>query len=133
MRTFKFDKLVRDKIVDHLLANSQVPQGVKTLAKEEFITELVKKVLEEANELVNAKDRNELIEEIADVQELLNCLQKVLGLSDADVQELQRKKVIKNGAFEKQLYIDLVGVNEDDSWMEYYLSQPEKYPEIVGE
>ena len=51
MRYFKFEKLVRDNIVSQMIDNNQEPRGTRRLDDDEFITELIKKVLEEVEEM----------------------------------------------------------------------------------
>lgn len=96
---------------------------------EEYLRELRKKVLEEASELVKAPDAD-LTEEIADLQELLDNLLRVLKTDRKSIRMLQSKKNRERGSFRKRLYVDTVVVSEDSEWLEYYLKSPEKYPEI---
>jgi len=121
MKYFKFDKLVRDNIIDSMIANEQKPIGVKKLNTKQYINALAKKVNEESAELM---------EELADVLEVIDYLVKELDLSDVEIRELKKKKKSKNGDFSKRMYVDSVGVNEDNKWYQYYLDNPEKYPEV---
>ena len=130
MKYFKFEKLIRDKIVDSMKQNGQIPIGVKVLNDSDYVKELAIKVAEEANELADVSDIEKLKEEFADVQEVMNYLRKALNLSEKDIKEYQKKKKMKNGGFEKRIYLEAVGVPKDNKWYEYYLQNPEKYPKI---
>jgi len=54
MKYFKFAKLVRDKILPSMESIGQKPKGVRKLNDKDFISELIKKVLEEEKELETA-------------------------------------------------------------------------------
>ncbi|MCA9375330.1 nucleoside triphosphate pyrophosphohydrolase, partial [Candidatus Dojkabacteria bacterium] len=127
---FKFAKLVRDKILPHMEGNNQRARGVRKLSDSEFIKELIKKILEESNEMVNVSDQDELKKELADVYEVLDYLKEALKLTDEELEDLKKRKRDKNGGFSERMYIEDVGVEEDNEWYQYYLDNPEKYPEV---
>jgi hypothetical protein len=77
-----------------------------------------------------AEDPKEVTKELADVQEVLDNLLEVLGVSKEEFSEIQKKKNEKAGSFKKKQYIDSVGVEENSEWLGYYLKNPDKYPEI---
>jgi len=79
MRKFKFEKLVRDKIVDAIIANGNHPNW-KTLSDKEYIDELKKKIIEEASELINSEGE-ELLKELVDIQEIIDNLLLALQVS----------------------------------------------------
>ena len=130
MRYFKFAKLVRDKIIGHMKADNQIPYGVKILDDAEYIKKLSKKLVEEANELINITDTKELKKELSDVQEVIDCLRSALHMSHEDMKKYQEKKIQKNGSFKKRMYIEYIGIKEDDAWVDYYKKIPNKHPEI---
>lgn len=128
MPKFKFDKLVRDKIVDSQLASGAKPKFRKLNAAEHK-RELVNKIIEEAKEIMQA-DTEEVASEIADVQQAVDDLKELYGLNDADITVAQETKSGKNGAFKKGLFVDYVEVNEGDKWIDYYRQNADRYPEI---
>ncbi|MBN1971101.1 MAG: nucleoside triphosphate pyrophosphohydrolase [Candidatus Delongbacteria bacterium] len=130
MKYFKFAKLVRDKILPHMESNNQIARGARKLSDSEFVQELIKKVLEESNEMINVSDKNELKKELADVYEVLDYLKDVLDLTDEELEDLKKQKRDKNGGFSDRIYIEDVGVEEDNKWYQYYLDNPQKYPEV---
>lgn len=128
MPTFKFDKLVRDKIVDHQIASGAKP-AYHVLDAAAHKRELVRKITEEAEEILGAP-ADAVAEEIADVQQALDDLKALYGVNDADVAAAQKAKNDKNGAFKKGLYVDAVTVDEADKWVSYYRDNADRYPEI---
>lgn len=130
MRKFKFDKLVRDRIVEHIEKSGNKPVW-KTLSDEEYVLELKKKIMEEASELlIDEPEGDELLKELADIQEIIDNLLAALGTSKKRLREFQKKKNEKNGSFRKRLFIDRVEAKDNAVEIDYYLKHPEKYPEI---
>ena len=129
IRKFKFGKLVRDKIVQGIIAAGNKP-NFRTLMTDEYVEELKKKVLEEAEELPKAKENKEIIEEIADIEEAINNLLRVMGVQKYKVKKHQSKKNAERGSFKRRFYIESVEVESDSEWLKYYLAHPDKYPEI---
>lgn len=130
MRYFTFKKLVRDKIIEHMKNNGQKPLGIKTLNDKKFVQELIKKLAEESSEMLEAKNIEGLKEELADVVEITNYIKDTLKISQKDLDELLKNKREKNGGFDKRVYLDRVGLADNNKWIKYYLDKPKKYPEI---
>lgn len=128
MRTFKFSKLVRDKIVESIITSGNNPKW-RTLSNEDYIQELKKKIIEESSELIGA-DKEEAVREIADIQEIIDNLIEALGVSKKQLVHVQKEKNKEKGSFKKRQYIDVVEVQDDAKEIEYYLKYPEKYPEV---
>ena len=95
-----YKKLVRDKIIDIIKANGENPKYY-TLTENEYLQELNKKLLEEVNEYL--QDGN--VEELADVQEVMNAILSVKGVSQDSFEETRNQKVKKRGAFNKRIYL----------------------------
>jgi predicted house-cleaning noncanonical NTP pyrophosphatase (MazG superfamily) len=110
--------------------NNQKPRGVRKLNDEEFLRELIKKVLEESQEMKNYENIQDLKEEVADVQEVLDYIKKEINLSEKEVKELQKIKIDKNGGFDKRIWLDDVGVDKTNEWFDYFDSHPDKYPKV---
>ena len=128
MPKFRFNKLVRNKIIDHQIKAGGKPD-YRTLSDQEHVTELIKKISEETAEIAEATP-DQLASEIADVQQALDDLKKKLNVSDKQVRAAQTAKNDKNGSFDQGIYIESVDVNEDDPWVGYYRQNPARYPEI---
>jgi len=132
MRYFRYKKLVRDKIVESMKNNGQKPLGVKILDDKMFMQELIKKLIEESIEMLQVNDIDELKEELSDVVEIINYLKKTLKLSDKRLAELLKLKKDKNGGFDKRLFLDRVGIPEENNRIGYYLNNQDRYPEVHG-
>jgi len=128
MHKFKVEKLVRDKIAEEMIASENA--GHRVLNDKDYINELKKKILEEAKELLPVKDRDKIVKELADIQEVIDSLIKALKSSKQELKDKQKRENKKSGAFKKRLYIETVELADDHPWLDYYLKNPDKYPKI---
>lgn len=99
-----YNKLVRDRIPEIIEKAGEKPY-IETLNKKEFFEETKKKISEEARELIKAKGRKQIINEIVDIQELIDVLVTQIGITKLELWTLQRKKNIKRGGFKKRLFL----------------------------
>lgn len=99
-----YNKLIRDKIPEIIIADGETPK-TRILNKKEFQKELIKKILEEAQELQSAQNKDEILNEIVDLQELLDWLTKEHRVSQAKICRLQAAKNKKRGSFKKKLFL----------------------------
>ncbi|MFZ2193191.1 MAG: nucleoside triphosphate pyrophosphohydrolase [Candidatus Moraniibacteriota bacterium] len=100
----EYPKLVRDKISE--IVEQITGKKVKTEILEEdekFFKFLLKKVVEEASELAETKDREHLVEEMGDVMELLDTILEFSGLDWETVRKVQKEKADKRGGFKKRI------------------------------
>ena len=100
-----YDKLVRDRIPEVIESNGDIPI-IRTLGKEEYRRELMWKLQEEVNEVLSANSKEQLIEELADVLEVLKSIAKLENKSMADVIEVAQQKKLVKGGFEKRIYLE---------------------------
>ena len=100
-----FNKLVRDKIPNKIENNGEIPI-IKTLDDEEYREELYKKLLEETNEVINAKNTNDTLEELADVIEVLKAIASLENKNIDDIIEIANQKRLKHGGFEKRIFLE---------------------------
>ncbi|MEO6508317.1 MAG: nucleoside triphosphate pyrophosphohydrolase [Patescibacteria group bacterium] len=127
-RKFKFTKLVRDNIVEGIIKAGNTANW-RTLSNEEYIDELKKKVIEEAQEIPSAHNKD-LVNELADIQEIIDNILVALKVTKKEFENIQKKKNDKAGSFKNKQYIEDVEVKQDSEWVKYYLAAPDKYPEI---
>ena len=66
MRRFKFEKLVRDKIVDQIISTGDKPNW-KVLSDSEYIQKLKDKIVEESQEIPRTTDQEEIVKELAPI------------------------------------------------------------------
>lgn len=129
---FEFNKLIRDNILKNMLGDSMQKPKYHVMEKEEYIKELKKKMLEEVQEFVNA-DNEEILEEMADVEEIISYMLRVLGKTREDLNILGDEKRKKFGGFEDQIFLEYNEINEDSDWVGFCRKNPEKYPERVNQ
>ena len=128
-RTFKLNKLVRDKIVQSTESQGGVVR-YRTLKGEELTKALVTKLIEEANEL---KTSDLSVGELADLKELVEALATHLGTNEKDLSKQQLDKRKKNGAFKKGHFINQLTLPADNKWAKYYAADPKRFPETKNE
>ncbi len=128
MRRFKFSKLVRDNIVDQQIASGAKP-AYRHLTPAEHKKELVNKICEEAQEIIHATPED-IASEIADVQQAVDDLRALYGLTSTDIAKAQAAKNAKNGSFKKGLFVEYVEVDANDQWVQYYRKHADRYPEV---
>lgn len=102
-----YNKLVRDNIPEIIKSNKGEPY-TRILNEEEYKKELEKKLLEECNEVINAKESKDRVEELADVMEILFSLARLEDKSLYEIQEVMIDKRNKRGGFEKRIYLEKV-------------------------
>ena len=102
-----YNKLVRDNIPEIIKGNKGEPY-TRILNEEEYKKELEKKLLEECNEVINAKESKDRVEELADVMEILFSLARLEDKSLYEIQEVMIDKRNKRGGFEKRIYLEKV-------------------------
>lgn len=126
-RTFRLNKLVRDKLVKiNLDMGGEV--DFKVLLGEKLNKELLKKLIEEAKELEAEAEIS--AGELADLQEILDQLIKNYGLTKADIKAKQAKKRAANGGFAKGHFIKTLTLPADNEWTDYYGNDPKRFKEM---
>ena len=100
----KDGKLVRDKIPE-IIENSGKEPIIRVLDDTEYKEELLKKLYEEYKEVIEAKTKEETLEECSDVLEVLIALLEYNGYTLEDLLKCRDTKKEKRGAFQKRLYL----------------------------
>jgi len=130
MRTFQQNKLWRDIIVD-LIEKDGSKIHWRRLNDVEFDQQLRIKLLEEAHEVVESKNRQELIEEIADVYEVIDSLAQLHQISPDEIRAVQTKKREERGGFSGRKFATIAEHPAGGLGETYCLANPAKYPEIT--
>lgn len=99
----EYPKLIRDRIPEIVLEADGIEVQTRTLEHDEFIEFLKKKAVEEAVELASSDTDSNLLEEIADLRELLDALESAKGFTKEQVKSIQEDKRAKRGGFESRL------------------------------
>lgn len=101
-----YNKLVRDKITEIIEKNGESCK-FRILTGEEFKKELLKKIVEEANEVLGTNgDKKELIKEIGDVLEVIDCLIKAYDLDKNEIEKIKQERKSSRGGFDKKIFLE---------------------------
>lgn len=103
MKKIFHKKLIRDKIPQVIKANGEEYE-LRVMGKREFEKELKKKLVEEAKELAESK-RDNLLNEMADVLELLKSMADFYKINFKLVEKKQVEKRKARGGFKKKLFL----------------------------
>ncbi|MER5326362.1 nucleoside triphosphate pyrophosphohydrolase [Streptosporangium roseum] len=96
-------KLVRDRIPEIIRQDGMEP-AVTVLGEDGYREALLEKLFEESTELREAAV-TEVVEEIADVLEVLRAIAKVHGHEWANIEKVAEAKRAERGAFLERLYL----------------------------
>ena len=127
---FKLDKLIRDKMSAQMRAEDIIVHD-RILNDTEYLHALKTKLKEEAQEVVDATNKQEYINECADVLEVLYALAQALNISLDQIEHARLEKKEQKGAFENKIFVSYVEHTENNPATLYARAQPNKYPEIV--
>lgn len=130
IKSFKVEKLIRDR-VPIILREKGIVVHARAMEQEEFIQKLKDKLLEEAEEVRQSQTPEELLEELADLLEVIQTLSSATGLT---MYEMERKRIEKRqvkGGFDEKVYNHRVEVEDTNPAIAYYLNKAAKYPETT--
>lgn len=105
MKTYK--KLVRDKIPSIIEKNNEKPI-IRILSDEEYMLELKTKLQEETKECIQSKSVDELVEELADLEEVMRAILEHHKVSYEKFESVRKAKAEKRGAFKDKIYLESV-------------------------
>ncbi|MEW2415336.1 nucleoside triphosphate pyrophosphohydrolase [Streptomyces sp. NPDC046866] len=97
-------KLIRDRIPEIAAARGQ-QLDIRVAGSAEAAELLVDKLEEEALEVAAADDRDNLLDELADVLEVLHALTRICGWSIDDLEQARRRKHTERGGFDRRLVL----------------------------
>ena len=92
----KYDKLVRDKIIDIIQADGKKVE-YEIMDKEEHLDYLNQKLLEELDEYLESKN----IEELADLVEVVYGILYLKSIDIEEFEDIRESKKKKKGGFER--------------------------------
>lgn len=129
-RKFTQNKLWRDKLVE-LMNQNQSKIHYKELNNQEFIEQLKIKLLEEAQEVCDTNTKENLIEELADMLEVISAFCTVQNITFQDIINIKNKKYNERGGFEGRKFVTIAEHPVGSFGEKYCLNNQEKYPEIL--
>ncbi|MCL4403751.1 nucleoside triphosphate pyrophosphohydrolase [Patescibacteria group bacterium] len=104
MKRIYYNKLIRDKIPEKIAKKGSAYEARKLGAKD-FERELLKKVGEEASGLLNARTKDEITSELADVLDVVEEIKRTKRISSAQIRSAQRLSYRTKGGFKKRLFL----------------------------
>ena len=129
MHKFKQNKLWRDKLpVARTLEGSII--HLRTLSDVEYDASLRVKLVEEVDEVVSSCNSSALLEELADLYEVVDALCDLHGITKEQLLATQTKKREDRGGFYGKSYVTIAEHPTGSFGEKYCRAQPEKYPEI---
>lgn len=131
MPTFHFNKLVRGKLPEMYEELNQTTVS-RRLVGRELLIQLRNKILEEVQEIPIDDDELDIAKitrEISDAEQGLKDMRELLGISDEDVEAARLEKFNEKGGFLDGVFVEMIELQDDDPWIEYYRKEPYKYPE----
>lgn len=108
------NKLVRDKIPE-IVRNSGNQCETTTLSKIDYIKALHQKLVEEANEVAIASPE-ELVQELADVMEVMDALIAATGIKLDTVKEIQTQKRSQRGGFDNRVKLLWTSFHQENNY-----------------
>lgn len=99
-----YNKLVRDRIPEIIEATGKT-FTTRILSEQEYLIELKKKSFEELEEFHDSETREEAIEELADLMEIVCAFAKYHNTSLDDIDTIRREKAEKRGSFDKKIFL----------------------------
>lgn len=106
MIRIEYKKLIRDRITEFMDAEGSKYE-TRILDDESFKDELLKKIVEEANEVLDARDsEQDLISEISDLLEVIDAIILAFGLRKDEVLNVKECRKLARGGFERRIYLE---------------------------
>ena len=129
MARFRVEKLIRDKLPE-IMRTQGLAVFDRRLDDVAFEAALKAKLLEEAAEAREAATGDELLDELADLSEVILALAATHGFSAADIERRRLAKRAERGGFDQRVYNAAVEAQDGLPAADYYLARPEQYPRI---
>ncbi len=106
MKKVYYNKLVRDRIKDKIEGKGEACSVRIIEDADEFIQELLKKVIEESDALAHSRTREQFLSEYADLMVVLDALTSSLEISEADIRIAMTENVEKKGLYKHQHFLN---------------------------
>ena len=100
----EFNKLVRDYIPSRISDGGEKVE-ISTLSGDALIKALKEKLVEESLEVLDTKNHDSLLEEIADVQEVIRAIASKVGSELSEIDRIRKEKHERLGGFEQGIIL----------------------------
>ena len=98
-------KLVRD-LIPKIMSEAGKHPVFSELNANDFLHELKQKLIEEATEVSNAQNSQDIVEELCDVEEVSNEIRARLKISKFHFDAVRKLKKKERGGFSKRIYME---------------------------
>jgi len=102
-----YNKLVRDNNPKIISAQGKIVK-IRILGEEEYKQELLKKLIEESNEALEAKDKEGLSKELGDLLTVIDYVIKAFALDKKEILSFKNEKKRIRGGFDKRIFLESV-------------------------
>jgi len=102
-----YNKLIRDRIPEIIKKDGNTADII-ILSEESFNQAIKQKLIEEATEVANAQTRDDILGELADLQEVMDTIKQMYNINTLEVNTIQAVKALQRGKFEKRLFLKSV-------------------------
>ena len=130
MRTFTFNKIIRDDIYEKLERKCIIVDK-EHLSPQAFHSALLDKLQEEVGELREAVIKDDVQEEVADVLEVLRSLATAAGLDWEEIEAFREAKRKRKGSFTTPIRIAHITFDDNHPDVAYYVRKKHHYPEVT--
>jgi predicted house-cleaning noncanonical NTP pyrophosphatase (MazG superfamily) len=104
MQKIFYNKLIRDKVPANI-TKAGASYSIKILNAKDFERELIKKVGEEASGLLKAKNKKEIIGELADVLDVIEEIIRIKKIKPTQIIKQQKINSKHKGGFNKRIFL----------------------------
>ncbi len=125
---FKVAKLIRDNL-PAMMRDLGLKVFEWRLEDHDFDLALRAKLLEEAAEAHAAATRDDLAEELADLQEVIHALAALHDLTPEHIDAVRLEKRRERGGFDGRIFNAAVEADHGLPAAAYYLARPDQYPQ----
>ena len=105
MAKIYYHKLVRDNIPEIMTSKGKAFEA-QTMSDEQVYTQaLLEKLVEESKEAGQAQGKEELIKELADLQEVILAVEAQAQITPEEVEAVRSKRFAERGGFAKKVFL----------------------------
>ncbi len=129
MKRYAINTLIRNNRLK-LMEDNGLTVNYNMLSDSDYIAKLKKKIVEKAQEVLEASTDEELQSELFDVLEVIEHLIEIHGFDIKKMSCLKLEKQQKIGKFNQKIKTNWVEMPDNHEEIPYYESKPHKYPRI---
>lgn len=128
MVKFYCNKLGRDRGKESF-AKQGITAHYRSLVGQEWCEQIKRKLDEETQEVLQARSKAEVIEELADVLEAIDGLCTAYEIDKQELLRVKAEKLEKRGGFQEGFFIEYVEMEDNHPRVAHFRASPDKYPE----